>query len=170
MLSASAEREQKQLLTATAQMEAAYTAAVLSLQETEAARPTSTPTITPTPTKTSTPTYTPTETIYSSPTYTATATATRTPRPSATHTRMPTATTGPFIQSGMGSGGSSSGGNSSGSGGGGSSCDPHYPTVCIPPYPPDLDCKDVPYRRFTVIQPDPHRFDGDFDGVGCESN
>lgn len=47
-------------------------------------------------------------------------------------------------------------------------CDPSYPTVCIPPYPPDLDCKDIPYRRFQVIPPDPHFFDGDYDGVGCE--
>lgn len=49
------------------------------------------------------------------------------------------------------------------------SCDPSYPTVCIPPPPPDLDCKDIPYRRFTVLPPDPHRFDGDHDGIGCES-
>lgn len=48
-------------------------------------------------------------------------------------------------------------------------CDPSYPTVCIPSPPPDLDCKDIPHRNFTVRQPDPHRFDGDQDGVGCES-
>lgn len=48
-------------------------------------------------------------------------------------------------------------------------CDPSYPTVCIPPPPPDLDCSDVPYRRFEVLPPDPHRFDGDHDGLGCES-
>lgn len=47
-------------------------------------------------------------------------------------------------------------------------CDPAYPTVCIPPPPPDLDCGDVPYRRFPVLPPDPHNFDGDHDGVGCE--
>jgi micrococcal nuclease len=47
-------------------------------------------------------------------------------------------------------------------------CDPSYPGVCIPPPPPDLDCADVPYRNFRVIPPDPHRFDGDHDGVGCE--
>jgi micrococcal nuclease len=47
-------------------------------------------------------------------------------------------------------------------------CDPSYPTVCIPPYPPDLDCKDIPYRRFQVNPPDPHFFDGDYDGLGCE--
>jgi len=48
-------------------------------------------------------------------------------------------------------------------------CDPSYPTVCIPPSPPDLDCKDVPYKRFKVLQPDPHGFDRDHDGIGCES-
>lgn len=51
----------------------------------------------------------------------------------------------------------------------GTGCDPSYPSVCIPPPPPDLDCGDIPHRRFTVLQPDPHRFDGDKDGVGCES-
>jgi micrococcal nuclease len=47
-------------------------------------------------------------------------------------------------------------------------CEPYYPDVCIPPSPPDLDCGDVAYGRFTVYPPDPHRFDGDYDGVGCE--
>ncbi len=49
------------------------------------------------------------------------------------------------------------------------SCDPSYPTVCIPPSPPDLDGGDISCRRFTVLAPDPHRFDGDHDGIGCES-
>jgi len=48
-------------------------------------------------------------------------------------------------------------------------CDPAYPTVCIPSPPPDLDCGDVPYRRFTVLARDPHHFDADHNGVGCES-
>jgi len=49
-------------------------------------------------------------------------------------------------------------------------CDPSYPTVCIPPPPPDLNCPDIPYRNFVVRPPDPHGFDGnDNDGVGCES-
>ena len=48
-------------------------------------------------------------------------------------------------------------------------CDPAYPTVCIPPPPPDLDCGDIPFTDFTVLPPDPHGFDGDGDGVGCES-
>jgi len=46
-------------------------------------------------------------------------------------------------------------------------CHPAYPTVCIPAPPPDLDCQDIPFRNFTVLPPDPHRFDGDGDGVGC---
>lgn len=48
-------------------------------------------------------------------------------------------------------------------------CDPSYPDFCIPPPPPDLDCKYIPQKRFTVLQPDLHRFDGDKDGIGCES-
>jgi hypothetical protein len=52
-------------------------------------------------------------------------------------------------------------------------CAASYPTVCIPPPPPDLDCADIPYRNFRVLwnvpNPDPHRFDGDRDGIGCES-
>jgi len=52
-------------------------------------------------------------------------------------------------------------------------CAPSYPDVCIPPPPPDLDCGQVSQRRFrvihTVASPDPHRFDGDRDGIGCES-
>ena len=47
-------------------------------------------------------------------------------------------------------------------------CDPAYPTVCIPPPPPDLDCGDIPHRDFKVLPPDPHGFDRDEDGVGCE--
>ncbi|MCZ7535117.1 MAG: hypothetical protein M5T61_03625 [Acidimicrobiia bacterium] len=34
---------------------------------------------------------------------------------------------------------------------------------------PDLDCADVTERRFTVVAPDPHRFDADGNGLGCES-
>ena len=52
-------------------------------------------------------------------------------------------------------------------------CAPSYPDVCIPPPPPDLDCGQISHRSFrvihTVASPDPHRFDGDRDGVGCES-
>jgi micrococcal nuclease len=50
-----------------------------------------------------------------------------------------------------------------------SDCDPSYPDFCIPSPPPDLNCGDIPQKRFTVLQPDPHRFDGDKNGIGCES-
>jgi len=66
-------------------------------------------------------------------------------------------------------GGGGGGGPGGWGGGGASGCDPSYPTVCIPPYPPDLDCADVSYTDFAVAGSDPHGFDGDGDGVGCES-
>jgi hypothetical protein len=43
-----------------------------------------------------------------------------------------------------------------------------YPDICIAPPPPDLDCKDISARNFRVLSPDPHRFDRDGDGIGCE--
>ncbi len=48
------------------------------------------------------------------------------------------------------------------------SCDPLYPDVCIPIWPPDLDCDEIQYENFKVSQPDPHGFDPDKDGIGCE--
>ena len=50
-------------------------------------------------------------------------------------------------------------------------CEPAYPGVCIPIRSDtgDLDCGDVSVRRFEVVPPDPHNFDGDQDGIGCES-
>lgn len=50
-----------------------------------------------------------------------------------------------------------------------SSCDPSYPAVCIEQYPPDLDCDEISYSDFMVIGNDPHGFDADNDGIGCES-
>lgn len=47
-------------------------------------------------------------------------------------------------------------------------CSPAYPDVCIPPPPPKLNCKDIQYKRFKVLPPDPHGFDRDKDGIGCE--
>jgi micrococcal nuclease len=50
-------------------------------------------------------------------------------------------------------------------------CDPNYTGGCVPPPPPDLDCADIrglgiaPVR---VVGSDPHRLDGDNDGLGCE--
>ena len=48
-------------------------------------------------------------------------------------------------------------------------CDPSYPTLCIPPGSADIDCPEIGATDFPVYQPDPHGFDGDGDGVGCES-
>jgi len=48
-------------------------------------------------------------------------------------------------------------------------CDSSYPDVCIPLWPPDLDCGEIRYSNFKVLQDDPHGFDGDKDGIGCES-
>jgi len=48
-------------------------------------------------------------------------------------------------------------------------CDPAYPDVCIPPPPPDLDCADIIYRNIRLLPPDPHHFDGNGNGIGCEA-
>ncbi len=50
------------------------------------------------------------------------------------------------------------------------SCDPHYPDFCIPSAPPDLDCTQLQpsQRNFRAYAPDPHDFDIDDDGIGCE--
>jgi endonuclease YncB( thermonuclease family) len=56
----------------------------------------------------------------------------------------------------------------------GGNCDPHYPGVCIPPPAPDFDCADLSFRDFQVLHdptpktPDPHSFDNNFDGIGCQ--
>jgi len=47
-------------------------------------------------------------------------------------------------------------------------CDMSYRPLCIPPPPPDLNCSDIPYTNFPVEFPDPHNFDSDGDGIGCE--
>ena len=48
-------------------------------------------------------------------------------------------------------------------------CDSSYPDFCIPPPSPDLDCGDINGTNFTVVGSDPHGFDGNDDGIGCES-
>lgn len=77
---------------------------------------------------------------------------------------------------GCATGGSSSGGSTGATSEDGSStdgsdgdCHPAY-TPCVPPPPPDLDCGDMD-GPITVDHRhgDPHRFDGDGDGTGCES-
>ena len=54
-----------------------------------------------------------------------------------------------------------------------SNCDPSYPGICIAIGSADLDCGEIQWRRFqvdwNVPNPDPHGFDGDRDGIGCES-
>jgi hypothetical protein len=51
-----------------------------------------------------------------------------------------------------------------------SDCDPSYPSTCIPSPPPDLDCGEISNRNFKVIGSDPHGFDGENDGIGCEGS
>jgi hypothetical protein len=48
-----------------------------------------------------------------------------------------------------------------------SNCDPNY-TPCVPNTSSDLDCPDIGFM-VQVLGNDPHRFDGDNDGYGCES-
>ena len=45
-----------------------------------------------------------------------------------------------------------------------------YPDFCIPYPPPNLNCDDVDGKDFTVFPPDPHGFDRDEDGEGCETS
>ena len=49
-------------------------------------------------------------------------------------------------------------------------CEPSYPEVCIASPPPDLNCPDIPDTDFKVLPPDPHGFDVDGDGLGCETS
>ena len=111
------------------------------------ATPTSTPTNTPASTAILTvpSTPAPTETSWIAPMTTNTPAPTHTP----TQTRTATAT----IPAG--------------------DCDPAYPDVCIPPVSKggDLDCDDIPqFASFRVLPPDPHGFDREGDGIGCEAN
>lgn len=47
-------------------------------------------------------------------------------------------------------------------------CAAEYPSVCIPPPPPDLNCDDIEFDNFAALPPDRHKFDTDRDGIGCE--
>lgn len=48
-------------------------------------------------------------------------------------------------------------------------CDSSYPDACIAPYPPDLNCDYIQNKNFEVLPPDPHWFDREEDGIGCET-
>jgi micrococcal nuclease len=39
----------------------------------------------------------------------------------------------------------------------------------VPLVPYDLDCPDIPEADFYSVGSDPHGFDGDYDGLACES-
>jgi Staphylococcal nuclease homologue len=49
-------------------------------------------------------------------------------------------------------------------------CEPSYPNICVPRPPPALNCNDISDRNFKVVGSDPHGFDGDNDGIGCEGS
>lgn len=49
----------------------------------------------------------------------------------------------------------------------GSACDPNYSGTCVPQVSYDLNCDDIA-GSVTVVGSDPHGFDGDGDGSGCE--
>ena len=120
-----------------------------------------TPTVSFTSTALPAPTFTFIATGIPSETRTATLTATQTNTATVTFTPLPTITLQPQNTPTIAAPPVSSGGDSG-------NCDPSYPTVCIPPPPPDLDCGDIPYDNFTVLPPDPHNFDREGDGLGCE--
>ena len=111
------------------------------------------PLLTPTATTSATPTHTPTRT----PTATATPTRTTTPTTTSTPSRTPTRTATPTKAATATPTRNPN------------QCAVEYPTVCIPPPPPDLNCPDITYRNFTVLPPDRHHFDSDHDGIGCEA-
>jgi micrococcal nuclease len=50
-----------------------------------------------------------------------------------------------------------------------SNCDSSNLDTCISSPPPNLNCKDVSDKDDEVLPPDPHGFDRDEDGIGCES-
>ena len=51
----------------------------------------------------------------------------------------------------------------------GENCDRvSYPDICVPTAPPYLTCLDIRERNFRVRAPDPHNFDPDGNGIGCE--
>ena len=50
-----------------------------------------------------------------------------------------------------------------------SECSPAYPTICLLPPPPDINCPQLaPMVNIPTLPPDPHGLDADHDGIGCE--
>ncbi|MDP9317037.1 MAG: excalibur calcium-binding domain-containing protein [Chloroflexota bacterium] len=47
-------------------------------------------------------------------------------------------------------------------------CDAAHLDLCLPPLPPALKCGNISYRNVGENGRDPHHFDGDNDGIGCE--
>lgn len=45
----------------------------------------------------------------------------------------------------------------------------HIPEWFFPPPPLNHNCGDIPFRNIKVVVADPHNFDADNDGIGCES-
>lgn len=131
---------------------------------------TRTPTLTRTPSATRTPTLTRTPSATRTPTLTRTPSATRTPSLTATATRTPaTVAAATSTPSAVATGELTVTAAASVIATATAVCDPAYPTICLPPPPPDLNCSDITERSFTVLAPDPHKFDRDGNGVGCES-
>ena len=52
-----------------------------------------------------------------------------------------------------------------------SECSPAYPTICLLPPPPNINCPQLlPMVNIPTLPPDPHGLDADKDGIGCESD
>jgi hypothetical protein len=51
----------------------------------------------------------------------------------------------------------------------GGGCDPNYSGACVPRYPPDVDCSQIPATNFRVVGVDVHGLDRDGNGIACES-
>ena len=51
----------------------------------------------------------------------------------------------------------------------GGACNPNYSGACIPNSSSDLDCGDISARGFRVVGTDVYNFDGDGNGIACES-
>lgn len=59
-------------------------------------------------------------------------------------------------------------GSASAHAGASGACDPNYAGACVPPAPPDHDCRQIAARGFRVVGADDQHLDGDHDGIACE--